>query len=395
MKKLLLIPALLLGSIAMASDYNYEVTPVIGYNIAEGNIGLDNYSTYGGEMQYNGLDFIIKPELSVLYSKADYESPSTLDTSVWRVALNGVYEYDKVGPVIPLAKVGLGYENMSDTYSSGNSNSMFADAGIGAKVPFTKNIALKLEAVYMLKYNDTRYDNNLALLAGINIAFGKRAEDIAPVVAADPVVATVVDGDDDNDGVANSIDECLSTPAGYAVNAQGCALDDDKDGVANTIDACLTTAFGVEVDAKGCALDDDKDGVINAKDICPNSPAGAEVNSDGCPKIVTLDVNFDNDSYVVKDASMPEINTYAKFLTTYTNYSAKIVGYTSNTGSATYNQKLSEKRAKAVIALLKEKGVSSNQLSSAGMGEANPVADNATAEGRAKNRRIEAELTRN
>ena len=396
MKKLLLIPALLLGTLAMASDYNYEVTPVIGYNIAEGNIDLDDYATYGAEVQYNGLDSIIKPELSILYSKADYDVLSPLDTSVWRVALNGVYEYDKVGPVIPLAKVGLGYENMGDTYSSGNSNSMFADAGIGAKVPFTENIALKLEAVYMLKYNDTRYDNNLALLAGINIAFGKRAQDVAPAVVAAPVVvAAVVDGDDDNDGVANSIDKCLSTPAGYAVNAQGCALDDDKDGVANTIDECPTTASGVEVDAKGCALDDDKDGVINAKDICPNSPAGAQVNSDGCPKIVTLDINFDNNSYVIKDASMPKIDVYAKFLTTYTNYSAKIVGYTSSKGTASYNQKLSESRASAVRASLIEKGVSPSQVTSAGRGEENPIADNATAEGSAANRRIEAELTRN
>jgi len=391
MKKLLLIPALLLGSLAMANDYNYEVTPLIGYNIAEGNINLNNYATYGGEMQYNGLDSIIKPELSVLYSKADYESPSTLDTNVWRVALNGVYEYNKVGPVIPLAKAGLGYENMSDTYNSGNSNSAFVDAGIGAKVPFTKNIALKLEAVYMLKYNDTRYDNNLALLAGLNIAFGKRAEDIAPVVAAAPVV----DGDDDNDGVKNSVDECIYTPAGYTVNAQGCALDNDKDGVANTVDQCPTTAFGVEVDTKGCALDDDNDGVINAKDICPNSPVGAKVNSDGCPEIVKLNINFENDSYVIKDASMSEISAYAKFLTTYTNYSAKIVGYTDSRGSAAYNQKLSENRANAVVAILKEEGVSADQLSAAGMGEANPVADNATSEGRAQNRRIEAELTKN
>ena len=45
--------------------------------------------------------------------------------------------------------------------------------------------------------------------------------------------------------------------------------------------------------------------------------------------------------------------------------------------------------------MLKEKGVNAAQLSSAGMGEANPVADNATEEGRAQNRRIEAELTRN
>ena len=394
MKKLLLIPALLAGSLAIASDYNYEVTPVIGYNIAEGNIGLDNYATYGGEVQYNGLDSIIKPELSVLYSKADYEAPSTLNTSVWRAALNGVYEYDKVDSIIPLVKAGIGYENMGDTYSSANSNSAFLDAGLGAKVPFTKNIALKLEAVYMLKYNNTRYDNNLALLAGINIAFGKRAEEIIPE-AAPVVVVAVIDGDDDKDGVLNSVDECIHTPAGYAVDTQGCALDDDKDGVANTVDQCPTTAFGVEVDTKGCALDDDKDGVLNAKDVCPNSPVGSKVNSEGCPVLVNLHVNFDNNSAKVKENFMSGINKFTNFLSTYTDYSAKIVGYTSNTGNANYNQKLSERRANAVKKIITEEGIDASRITAVGMGEANPIADNATEAGRAQNRRIEAELTKN
>ena len=393
MKKLLLIPALMLGSLAIASDYNYEVTPVIGYNIAEGNIGLDNHAAYGAEAQYNGLDSVIKPELSVLYSKADYEAPSTLNTNVWRVALNGVYEYDKLGAVIPLVKAGLGYENMSDTYATANSNSAFVDAGLGAKVPFTKNIALKLEAVYMLKYNDTRYDNNLAVLAGLNIAFGKKAEEIVPQTA--PVTPVVVDGDDDHDGILNSVDECINTPAGFTVNAQGCALDDDKDSVANTVDQCLTTAFGIEVDTKGCALDDDKDGVLNAKDACPNSPIGSKVNSEGCPVLVNLHVNFDNNSAKVKENSMNDINKFTNFLSTYTDYSAKIVGYTSNTGNAKYNQKLSERRANSVKKIITEEGIDASRVTAVGMGEENPIADNATEAGRSENRRIEAELTKN
>ncbi|NOR58389.1 MAG: outer membrane beta-barrel protein, partial [Sulfurimonas sp.] len=221
MKRLLLIPALLLGSVAMATDYNYEITPLIGYNVAEGNIGLDDYTTFGAELQYNGLNSVIKPELSILYSKADY-SVGSEDTDVYRFALNGVYEYDKVGSIIPLAKAGIGYEKMSDAYTSATGNESdcgFIDAGIGAKIPFNDMIALKLEAVYMLKYNDNRYDNNLAVLAGLNIAFGEKAGKAAPV-KEEPVVvvAAVVDGDDDKDGVLNSKDTCPNTPAGSRVD---------------------------------------------------------------------------------------------------------------------------------------------------------------------------------
>ena len=389
----------MLGSAAMATDYDYEVTPLIGYNIAEGDIDLKDYAIFGGEFQYNGLDSIIKPELSLLYSKADYESPSTKDTNVWRVALNGLYEYDKVGSVIPLAKAGIGYENMSDNYTTttGNANSVFVDAGVGAKISFTDNIALKLEAVYMLKHNNARYDSNLAILAGLNIAFG--AKSVPAVAAAAVVAAAVVDGDDDNDGVLNSMDKCPTTAAGVAVDADGCKMDgdDDKDGVLNSMDKCPTTEAGTTVDADGCKVDgdDDKDGVLNSKDICPNTPAGDAVNSDGCSKTVNLNVNFENDSYEIKGDAVPDIDNYANFLTTYTNYSAKIIGYTDSRGSASHNQKLSENRANAVKQMLQDKGVNANQLSSAGMGESNFVADNATKEGRAQNRRIEAELTKN
>ena len=382
MKRLLLIPALMLGTVAMATENNYEITPLIGYNITEGNIDLDDYAVIGGEFQYNGFDSVIKPELSIFYSKADYNTnklSSSADTPVWRFALNGVYEYDKVGSVIPLAKAGLGYESMDDgsyTGSTGNTDSAFIDAGIGAKIPFNDMLSLKLEAVYMLKYNDARYDSNLALLAGLNIAFGAKAQKAAPV-ASEPVPEVVK--------------EVVVVVAAVPVVVDG---DDDKDGVLNSVDKCPTTPLGVEVDVNGCAVDNDtdKDGVLNAQDICPNTPLGEAVNSDGCPAKITLKVNFANNSAEIQPSSFDMLQKYADFLTKYSAYSANIIGYTDSRGSEAYNQKLSEKRANAVKDMLLEKGVSSDRLSSEGRGEANPIADNATSEGRAENRRIEAEL---
>jgi len=438
MKRSLLLSALLLSSAVMATDYNYEITPVIGYNIAEGNLNLDDYARYGVELQYNGFDSPIKPELSIIGGKADYNTGVNLnkDTKVCRVALNGVYEFDKIGIVTPIAKAGIGYENMSDTYYK-NTNSAFIDAGVGAKIPFTDWLALKLETVYMLKNNDNRYDNNLAILAGLNFAFGAKSQPVveeAPkevvkkAVVVAPVAVVILDDDrdgiensqdkcpttpagkevnydgccldldDDKDGVLNSKDQCPTTPAGNQVDANGCCLDldNDKDGVLNSEDQCPTTPTGNPVDANGCCLDldDDKDGVLNSKDICPNTPLGDAVNSDGCPKSVNLHIKFENNSYNVDTASDALIQKYADFLIEHTNYSAKIVGYTDSRGSAAYNQKLSENRANAVKSLLLKKGAPASSLTSAGMGEANPIADNATSNGRAENRRIEAELTK-
>ncbi len=394
MKKLLLIPALLAGSLALADGHKYEISPLIGYNISEGNLGMknDGYAIGGLEGQYNLENSQWSPELSAFYVKnADYKTGG--NANILRVAGNGVYTFATQNMLQPFVKAGLGYEFIKRR-NYANQNGLFVDAGAGAKVALTDAIALKLEAIYMAKGNSNNAgsaDSNLMTLAGLTFAFGGEAPKAAPVVAAAP---TVVDGDDDHDGVLNSVDQCIYTPANTPVDANGCALDDDKDGVANNLDQCPQTAFGVEVDAKGCKinLDDDNDGVLNANDLCPTTPAGEEVNVDGCTKIVNLHVNFDRDSYKIKSDSMTDINAYAEFLKKHANYSAYITGYTDSRASAAYNKKLSTNRAKAVVEALVAQGVNPKQLISLGMGEANPIADNATAQGRALNRRIEAEL---
>jgi len=400
MKKLLLIPALIAGTFAIAEEYKFEVSPMVGYNFAEGNLNIkdDGYPVLGLEVQANSADSKISPELSFLYSQGvDYKTGG--DTRIMRGAFNGVYTFDAVGMVIPFAKAGLGYEKVTNEITD-NENGFFLDAGAGVKVPFTDYLALKLEAIYMAKPNTNNSgfaDNNLVTMAGLTYSFGAQEQKAAPVVEEEVVAAVVVvDGDDDNDGVLNSQDKCPNTPAGVAVDASGCALDSDKDGVIDANDKCPNTPAGTKVDETGCKIDgdDDKDKVLNSKDKCPNTPLGEAVNSDGCPVKVNLHINFENDSAVIKSESQEVLNKYAKFLTTYPNYSAKIVGYTDSRGSESYNQKLSEKRAQAVVADLKAKGVNAKQLTAVGAGEANPIADNKTAQGRAENRRIEAELTR-
>ena len=402
MKKLLLIPALL-ATVATATDYNYEITPLIGYNISEGNLNLDNSILTGLELQFNDVDCDIKPEISLLHS-GGVDSEKTIPTgttNVTRLGLNGVYEYANEG-IVPFAKAGIGYEHMNRDVAN-NTDGAFIDAGAGVKIPFTEDLALKLEALYMLKSNTNSAggnwgDSNLALLAGLNYSFGAKAQ---PAVAVAPAAAPLVDGDDDHDGVLNSVDKCPTTPAAKVatVDAAGCCVDgdDDKDGVLNSVDKCPTTPTGDTVNAQGCTvvLDDDKDGVVNASDICPNTPLGEAVNVDGCPNMIILHAKFDNNSAVVKEESFDLIQKYADFLNKYPAYSSKIVGHTSSTGKASYNLSLSQKRAKAVETMLIEKGVPASRLSSHGEGEVNPIADNTTKEGRAQNRRIEAELTRN
>jgi outer membrane protein OmpA-like peptidoglycan-associated protein/opacity protein-like surface antigen len=89
--------------------------------------------------------------------------------------------------------------------------------------------------------------------------------------------------DSDKDGVADKLDQCMDTPLGCIVDANGCPLDADGDGVCDGLDKCPETPKGAKVDANGCPTDADADGVYDGIDQCANTPAGVKVDSKGCP----------------------------------------------------------------------------------------------------------------
>ncbi len=108
---------------------------------------------------------------------------------------------------------------------------------------------------------------------------------------------------------------------------------------------------------------------------------------------ITLKVLFDTDKAVIKSKYHNEIKQVGDFLNKYPNATGVIEGHTDNQGGAEYNLKLSQKRADAVRAYVIDKfGIAADRLTAKGYGLTKPVADNATAEGRAKNRRIDATI---
>ncbi len=200
--------------------------------------------------------------------------------------------------------------------------------------------------------------------------------------------------DSDGDGVTDDKDKCPDTPKGVKVNADGCPLDSDGDGVADANDKCPGTPAGAKVDANGCALDSDGDGVADYADKCPGTPAGAKVDSDGCAEqIILQNVKFKLNSRELTADSKATLDKVATSLKNRSDISGiQVIGHTDSTGAAAYNQSLSEKRAQAVSDYLVSQGVDAQQLSSKGMGESQPFADNSTKEGRANNRRVELQV---
>ena len=106
-------------------------------------------------------------------------------------------------------------------------------------------------------------------------------------------------------------------------------------------------------------------------------------------KFITYGITFDVGKAVIKPESMGEINRIVKLMNDDPSLRFEVQGHTDNTGNAANNQKLSEQRAQAIVAKLVETGISADRLSAVGKGQTSPLADNSTAEGRAKNRRVE------
>lgn len=101
------------------------------------------------------------------------------------------------------------------------------------------------------------------------------------------------------------------------------------------------------------------------------------------------DVLFATDSASLRPDLISDLEAVAQNLTTYPNSRIEVIGHTDDTGSAAYNMDLSQRRASSVASVLQSRGVPPSRLSAYGRGEDAPVASNATAGGRAQNRRVE------
>ena len=101
------------------------------------------------------------------------------------------------------------------------------------------------------------------------------------------------------------------------------------------------------------------------------------------------DILFATDSAALRPDLSRDLEAVATNLQRYPSSTVQVLGHTDNTGSASYNRDLSQRRAASVAAILVRNGVQPNRVVTYGMGEDQPVASNLTVDGRAMNRRVE------
>jgi OOP family OmpA-OmpF porin len=140
--------------------------------------------------------------------------------------------------------------------------------------------------------------------------------------------------------------------------------------------------------APAAPLDSDGDGVVDPEDRCPNTPAGERVGPFGCTCDVTVRVHFAFDSAELTPEARELLDGVAARLNELQFVGGEVAGHTDSIGDEAFNMGLSKRRAQAVLDYLESKGVAPGRMTAVGYGESKPIADNATEEGRALNRRV-------
>jgi OOP family OmpA-OmpF porin len=212
--------------------------------------------------------------------------------------------------------------------------------------------------------------------------------------------------DSDDDRISDDVDACPreAGPASADPQRHGCPLPPDKDGdgIADSLDACPSVAGVEQTDPaqRGCPPDADRDGIVDSLDACP-TVAGADYPDPklrGCPRAqlaqgaiqIHEPVKFAAGSSQLLSESDAVLGAIVQLLIDHPEIEHVVVeGHTDKSGPARANLKLSRDRAAAVVKWLVAHGVSSRRLASRGFGSTVPIDSNDTAEGRARNRRVE------
>jgi outer membrane protein OmpA-like peptidoglycan-associated protein len=214
------------------------------------------------------------------------------------------------------------------------------------------------------------------------------------------------DLDNDGDGIPDVDDRCPNEPEDFDgfEDSDGCPdilQDSDADGIPDDTDKCPLKPEDVDgfQDDDGCPdLDNDLDGILDTEDQCPNEPEtfNGYMDEDGCPderpieqKFILRGINFESGSAALTPDSYTVLDQVVKSLMAYPEVKVEIRGYTDSVGGWESNLGLSQRRADSVKEYLVNSGIAGERLLAKGYGEADPIASNKTAGGRAENRRIE------
>ncbi|WP_154223740.1 OmpA family protein [Marinicella rhabdoformis] len=364
MKKALLMAGLVgLTGLSSAAEFDerWMISPMINFHAVDSAKGLESDFGWGiGLGKFVSENWSVEGEFDTARFTADTGN-GAIDQ--YAAGIMARYHFGEKGSLRPFLGFGGGYidHDGEKAWSGVKSDDIMLNLSAGVRKKINDRFGFTSEIKYRIDNDDivgsqSSYDDYIFTMA-MNVAIGAASK--------------------------SAVAEDIVTPA---------PVDSDGDGVSDQDDRCPNTPAGAQVDMYGCELDSDNDGVVNSKDKCPDSKPGAVVDADGCEVEVVIElqgVHFDFDKSSLRAESFAILDAAVSTLSTHGKIAVEVAGHTDSKGSESYNQALSERRAQVVKDYLVNKGISADRLTSKGYGESSPMADNATEEGRAKNRRTE------
>jgi OmpA-OmpF porin, OOP family len=330
--KTLSIATLIAAAVAFSSSVNAQENK-FNLHLDGGGIFFDDPLkddfVYGAGFGYNfnehwGLDLV--------GSKYKTETEAGgIDVDGTQYRLDGLYHFDTTSAWRPYAAFGIG-EHKREA-ASVTADDTLLNVGGGIKRALGEHFEFRTD-IRAFRSLDEDY-TDLVLGLGIAFVFGKtEAPAPKPMTKVAPP-APVMEKDTDGDGVLDSKDKCPDTPKAHKVDAMGCSIQ-------------LTETVAIE-----------------------------------------LKITFDSSKAIIKPEFESEVANLANFMNQYAGTVVTVEGHTDSQGADAFNKQLSQSRADAVkTSLISNYGIDASRVTAIGYGEAQPIADNETAEGRKQNRRV-------
>jgi OOP family OmpA-OmpF porin len=291
--------------------------------------------------------------VQVMSSYHNFETGDVNMTDFYRSSLGAdlmwIPARGRLSPYV-VAGVGAVYNDVYPSISDALGVTFNAGLGLTTRPMGQYGLRVRAETRYVVdRWADDPKDINVFL--GIDIPLRRRSETVVRV--------------ETREVVREVIREVAAPPP--ATPAPAPVVDTDRDGVPDPQDRCPDTLPGTRVDAQGCAIES---------------------------AVVTLQgVHFETGSARLTASSSAILQQATAALRGQPTMRVEVLGHTDAVGAVESNQRLSQSRADSVVDFMVNNGISRDRLRGVGYGESQPVADNATAEGRATNRRVEFRVT--
>ncbi|CAA6825556.1 MAG: Outer membrane protein [uncultured Sulfurovum sp.] len=356
MSKIIIFYFLIIFSILDAQNIEQEIGINIGMNSTKNEDG-NKFKNPTVGLSYQDNKYIISPRVDIDYTKVNNDYANSLV----KVSVNGVYEYENNTYTIPYALAGVGYEYVSGATKGVFESNAFVQGGAGVRVDLEQDFKARLEGKVLKIIGGNDEGNEFIVTAGVSMPVSKLFGETKKAIPPPRVVVPF---------------EPILIPTPMPVKREVVVVNNDNN----------------ECPIKISAPDLDRDGIPNNIDQCPATPCDFTVDAYGCPIKTTLKINFASGSADIRPSSEFQVSQFAEFLLKNRGSIVKITGHTDSQGSFAKNVTLSQRRANSIVQALRQRGISSARLEAFGKGENEPLTSNATAAGRAINRRIEAEL---